>query len=358
LRWGAERRSRSAVADVEEEKPEPDLDELLEQFREPEEKPRRKAVPGSAWLMMALLLGLGGVWLAFLVVTGGPVEKTLGPPLLPTKVSDRTLREEPEVDVVEDYLARCKKGMTAQEVRWVIEDFRNAGLDQGLSSASAAGFIRLRKAQQAWYLDLLADGLRLDPEQEQTAKEKLAGLLEETVAGFRKDLSEQASEPIEQNGRRVQVVDAAVIRRLIESKQWLTDERYAPWELCELTDEQKRVTWFRYIHYVRTLEPGDVEYDAERQWFDPDGAGYTDPGSDSEGNVGDFATGMAPDKVSGAGSIFPFGPSQEFVIRGDQMAGPIDFQATRCHPDQLKTLLLVKPDTASRLLEALDAVDR
>jgi hypothetical protein len=338
------------VADVEEEKPEPDLDELLEQFREPEEKPRRKAVPGSVWLMLALLLALGGVWLAFLVVTGGGVKKASGPPLLPTKVSDRTPREEQAtepVDVVDDYIARCMKGMTEQEVRWVIEDFQNAGLDQGLSSASAEGFIRLRKAQHAWYLDLLADGLRLDSEQRRMAKEKLAGLLEEAEAGFEKDLSEQASEPIEQNGRRVQVVDGAVISRLIDSKQWLTDEGYAPWELCELTEEQKRVTYLGYLIYYP---------EESRPWFSPDGFGRTDPTDEHEGNIGDFSTGHAPD-IGEASAIFPFYSLQGFIGGPEEEGRLVSLgrQATRCHPDQLKTLLLVKPEIASRLLGALDA---
>ena len=346
------------MPDVEEKNPEPDLDELLEQFREPEEKQRRKTVPASVWLMLALILSVGGVWLALRVATGAATAIATAGPMKPGKSSERKAREEQldAVDVVEDYIARCKKGMSAREVRWVIEDFQKAGLDQGLRDAPAGQFIRQRKAQHAWYLDLLVDGLRLDPEQKREAKEKLAGLLEEAVADFQKDLAEQASEAVEEDGRRFQVVAGAVVSRLIDSKQWLADERYAPWELCDLTDEQKRVTWFRWIQTVRTDEPGLATSDPDREWFDPDMCSLTDPASPDPGSVGDFATGQAPGKIDAAGSIFPFVSGQHFIERGS--AGPIEMQAMGCHPAQLKTSLLVNPGMAARLLEGLNYLER
>ena len=216
------------MPEVEEDKPEPDLDELLELFREPEEEPRRKKTRGSVWLMAALILSLLGGWMAARVANGAAAKHSApGPPVLPTKVSDRKPREEQAVGVVENYIARCKKGMTEREVRWIIEDFQKAGLAQGLGNSTPEEFIRQRKVQHAWYLDLLAEGLRLDHEQRRTASGKLAGLLEEAGTDFQKRLSEQTSEPAEQDDGRAQVVGGEVIGRSIDAEQWLTDERYA-----------------------------------------------------------------------------------------------------------------------------------
>jgi hypothetical protein len=346
------------VADVEEDKPEPDLDELLELFREPEEEPRRKkATSGSVWLMLAFVLSLAGVWMAARTTTGPRTAKTLGPPVLPTKVSNRKPQEAQAgpVDVVENYIARCKKGMTEQEVRWIIEDFQKAGLAQGVRSAAAEEFIHQRKAQHAWYLDLLADGLRLDPEQRRTASGKLAGLLEEAVADFQKSLSEQASEPIEQDDQQLQLLGGEEIRKFIDAGQWLTDERYAPWELCDLTEAQLQVTWHPILADVDRSTNGKPP-----NWLDAPSSELVafedgkDPAiSDDQAMVLVRQSVLAEaDHLETAGLVFPI-PAIP-LSSGPAHKSPLVRELCSYHSSQLKTLLLLRPKLAEEAMIELD----
>jgi hypothetical protein len=348
------------VADVEEDKPEPDLDELLELFREPEEEPRRKKTRGPVWLMAALILSLVGGWMAALVANRPATKHSpSGPPVLPTKVSDREPRGtkgEP-VDVVEDYIARCKKGMTEQEVRWVIEDFQKSGLDWNPRSAPPEEFIRQRKAQQRWYLDLLTDGLRLDPDQRRMAQEKLAAFFDEAVADFQSKLSEKGSGASEQEGALHLLENGGTTKQLVEAGSWLADEKYAPWELCELTEEQVRLTWFGWIDSRRNANPDGLTYEPEMPWFG-DRMIEGGPSEDGGWELGDFPTGDAPSDIRGAGDIFPFMSGQKFLLGEGDGVGPIDVQAMGCHPAQLKTLLLLAPGIGEKLLEKLDTAEK
>ena len=335
---------------MEEDKPEPDLDELLELFREPEEEPRRKAIPNSVWLALALILSLAGAWMIFHAASGSRASKVLGPPVLPTKVSDRKPREGQAgpADVVKDYIARCQKGMTEREVRWVIEDFQKAGLAQGVRGASSEEFIRQRKAQHTWYLDLLADGLRLDPEQRRAAREKLTGLLEEAVAGFQKDLSEQASEPIEQDGRRLQVVSSEVIAKLINADQWLADERYAPWELCDLTKEQLSVTWRPILAGMKKNDSTEAEAGG---WLDvPATSVIFEEGKEPVIPDSLFPAGFREFTayLKDAGSVFPVAAVP--IPAGPVHEPPLIKELRGYHPSQLKTLLLLQPELAEDVI--------
>ena len=89
-------------------------------------------------------------------------------------------------DPVADYLDRCKKGLTDQEIGWIIEDFQNAGLAFYHFNETAPDpfIIAYRAAQIRWYHDLLVDGFRLSPEQSAQASVKLRQLHEKDTAEF------------------------------------------------------------------------------------------------------------------------------------------------------------------------------
>lgn len=336
-----------------------DLTGLLEQFREPEETRKQRANP--LWMISAILLSVLGVWLALRASGGESEDKSksaaLAGAILPGKTSQRLPRGEETVDVVEDYLARCKKGMTAQEVRWIVEDFQRAGLDAEISTAKPEEFATRRRAQHSWYLDLLADGLVLTNDQRLAASKELDALLSQALERFGDELEEKASEVIEHNGKSFRVIDVGVINRLIFAEGWLADERYAPWELCELTEEQLRLTWFEWVDASRNAEPGSAMLDPEKPWWNPETSSMIDPLSGA-GSISDYPTGEAPDKIDGAGSIFPFAKSQRFKSPDHDWAGPVDLQAMRCHPAQLKTSLLVSPGLAAQLSEKLDLLEK
>lgn len=334
-----------------------DLEELLEQFREPEPPPKKRANP--LWAVSGVLLTVLAGWLALRasggVAGGKPQSAALVGARLPGKTSERLPRDEGPVNVVEDYLARCKKGMTAQEVRWIVEDFQTAGLDAEIRTATPEEYAAQRRAQHSWYLDLLAEGLALSNDQRLAASEELDALLAEALERFDDELAEKASEVVEHNGNSFRIVESGLINRLISAERWLADERYAPWELCELTEDQIRLTWFGWVNSRRNAEPDSLTYEPDMPWFD-DRMVVGGPSDDGGWTIADFPTGDAPAAINGAGSILPFVSVQKFLKGKGDGVGPLDVQAMGCHPAQLKTLLLVNPAISPRLLESLESV--
>ena len=347
-----------ADADVEEEKPEPDLDELLELFRDPDEEPRRKkGVPGSVWVMLAMVLIMGGAWLAFVNVMGGIKEKATGPPVLPTKVSDRETREEQmAMHVVEDYIARCKKGMTAQEVRWIVEDFQKEGLDDGPGSFKAiietilkhldlsdANLQELEELsvddetaaklktlgfewasrQQRWYSSALADGLRLTSEQKLELRASGRRFVSEREGDFlqiKDAVSDARMGKFEPEANFMQKYSLGGVSPsgtdllfprtgLLDSWHWFNQPDAAPSARVQLTPGQ--------LEIVRLQEDSDVE---------------------------------VPSRLRGIEEVFPVVDGQKFPTDYDDIVG----LAEAAHPAQLKLLLLLEPEAAMELLEAIE----
>jgi len=199
----------------------------------------------------------------------------------------------------------------------------------------------------------LVEGLVLSNDQRLAASKELDALLSEALEHFGDELAEKASAVIEHNGKSFRVVESGPIHRLISAESWLEDERYAPWELCELTEEQLRLTWFGWVHSRRTAAPDSLIYEPDMPWFD-DRMVAGGPREDGGWTIGDFPTGDAPTAINGAGSILPFVSRQRFVKGDVDGVGPLEAQAMGCHPAQLKTLLMVAPTIASRLLQRLD----
>lgn len=381
MRWRGGSRNSSSVPDAE-PKPEPDLDELLELFREPDEAPARKRIPGSVWLMLALVLSMAGVWLAVKTATGELAARSAALPMKPTKSKDRSAREEPagKGSVVDDYLARCKKGMTAQEVRWIVEDFQKAGLDEAPGSLRAKieatlkpfgslhdssqlpehqidaetllvlrefGF-KLALRQQDWYVDALADGLRLSPKQRGEAKERGRLFVSEKQGDFLEveeaSLVSNIGSPETGNFLRsrflggIRGIDLVFPNTgLLEPQFWLENEACAPWERVHLTDDQAEVTRRDEV-LDASRENGNSEKGEKRlSWMDLK-ATQTDEEMDVEVSF----------PVEDIAAIFPYVKEQRFPEDDDLLA-----LTKVMHPAQLKILLLLRPHTAEELEEAL-----
>ena len=259
----------SEPPEQEEEEPaaDADLEELLEQFREPEEPPKKRANP--LWVISAILLSVLGVWLA-LRASGGraedkPETAALAGAMLPGKTSERLPRGEETVDVVEDYLARCKKGMTAQEVRWIVEDFQRAGLDWEGELATDLKQIfelmrregrqaprpqererieslakQLGQRQRKWFGDTLAAALKLDLIQEREMRQNLAAAMEkdwvELLRAREEGEAQEAEGQLNYFGHSLYYVD------VIEN--WMDKPEYAPWNLAPLSEAQLSLTSF------------------------------------------------------------------------------------------------------------------
>lgn len=348
------------MPDVEEEdKAEPDLDELLELFREPEEEPRRRSIPGAVWMMLALILSLGGVWLAMRVASGAVAAHAAAGPAKPGKASER--KPLGETDVVEDYTARCQKGMTARQVRWIVEDFQKEGLDDGPGSFRAiiemilepldiAGAdeqeleelsiddetaaklktlgLELASRQQRWYAGALADGLRLSPEQKlelkasgrQLVKDceddflKINGAVTVTVAETEEPETETEEPEASYISERVldglTGTDLLFPRTgLLEPSYWLKQPGSAASERIDLT-------------------PGQLEIV------------HPEKGSD----VG------VPERLRNLQQVLPLVAGQKFPADESDILG----LAEAMHPAQLKVLLLLDPEAAAELTSALE----
>lgn len=244
-----------------------ELEELLEQFREPEEPRRKRANP--LWLISAFLLSVLACWLALRASGGGAEEEpdsaALAGAMLPGKTSERVPREEGPVDVVEDYLARCKKGMTAQEVRWIVEDFQRAGLDWEGELVTELKQIfelmrrerrqspmpqereriellakQLGQRQRKWFGDTLAGALKLDIDQQREMRQNLASALEKDWVELLR--AREEGEAQEAEGQLNYFGNSLYYLGLIEN--WVEKPEYAPWKLTSLTEAQLSLTSF------------------------------------------------------------------------------------------------------------------
>ncbi len=373
--------------DPEEPAADADLAELFEQFREPEETPRKRANP--LWFVSAILLSVLGVWLA-LQASGGSVEEkpesaALAGAMLPGKTSERLPREDEPVDVVEDYLARCKRGMTAQEVRWIVEDFQRAGLDWGEGGLSQriAGILKqsregpfpdlypqsdaqleelvlkLGQRQRAWYASALKDGLRLDHQQIFSTIERLDSLLDEDLDSNQKAISEIKREAEEiggverLDGRALMIIGELVAKDVVVPDQWLLRDDYAPWKLCDLKAEQEAVT--------RRSEMGEegVQQDEAKASYEIYGTtSWHYQGTPFRSSLANKRAIRLADgefgQLAAAGHIFPLEEAQLF--EGEKFLRIDD--PTRLHPAQLKLLLLLEPERAAEILQALEKADK
>lgn len=303
-----------------------DLEELLEQFREPEEPPRQRANP--LWVVAGVLLTVLAGWLALRASGGGvedkPESAALAGAMLPGKTSERLPREEGSVDLVEDYLARCKKGMTAQEVRWIVEDFQKAGLSAPSEGERIEKFVAVRLAQHRWYLDLLDDGLGLDAEQRRVAAEKLWLLADEATQKIAKELMEHDASV----GKLLEK-QPEILEDLIDAEQWIEDERYAPWNLVDLSEGQLSLTRYNKLRVANRPDSSE--------WLVllPE----------------EMALGDAPNlRLSRMAMVLPPTSEQKLPQFGEDMLE----EAKLLHPAQLRLLLLFAPGGHQWLLKALE----
>lgn len=305
----------SEPPEQEEEEPAADADlaELLEQFREPEEAPRPRANP--LWFVSAILLSVLGIWLA-LRASGGeaedkPESAALAGAMLPGKTSERLPRGEETVDVVEDYLARCKKGMTAQEVRWIVEDFQRAGLDwEGELATDLAQIFELLRneggrppraqererieslakqlghRQRKWFGDTLAAALKLDLKQEREMRQNLAAAMEKDWVELLR--AREEGEAQEAEGQRNYFGHSIYYLGFIED--WIEKPEYAPWKLTSLTEAQLALTSFESqddaVVWLRKPSSPAVEDSPKPQDADAGGEGEGEGTNHNPGDEG------------------------------------------------------------------------
>ena len=365
-----------------------DLAELLQQFREPEEPRRKRANP--RWLVSAILLSVLGVWLALRASGGGaeevPKSTAMAGAMLPGKTSERTSGDERPVDVVEDYLARCKKGMTAQEVRWIVEDFQSAGLDEGsgnladelnailsplvdvndtakldelqIHGETAALLkvkgLKLARLQQQWYASAVADGLRLTQLQQEELALNRERFVQERISAF---LDLEEAPWLANYGHRTipyffrdnlagrSGIDILFPETgLLEPGYWIRGEECAPWEMVQLTKEQQSLTRYHDVTSERQRR-GANDHDEEdrRDWME-----LLSTRSEDELKL------EIPQLIEDVGAVLRFTEEQKFPQDDENLL----LTAQAMHPAQLRLFVLLNPDLVIELGDALEKAEK
>lgn len=333
------------------EEPLPGRDVLLETLvdQETEAGPRRRI---SKTLIAACLLTGLGVWQIVHVSNGGePIFRVAAKAkAAPTKLRSDGRRPLgkvlPSTDPIATYLERAKRGMTDQEIRWMITDFQAAGLDEVDRSPKGT----LRAKQQLWYLEALTEALQLSPEQRAQAKARMDDLLRKDIEAFEQGIGgvTEVREPTEG------IPDDSPIAPNADPTTWLLKDACAPWNLCDLTKEQDQLT---LRQWKTGSNSGFIEENigpavGAKPWITVKRAPIQDP---LNGNL------TEPPEPSGASSwqsyciltisdVFPLTPEQDLVTHWSNFLA----QARTLQPAQLRMGLILDASLASDLLERLD----
>jgi hypothetical protein len=275
--------------DEEIEKQPLELEDMLELFREPEEPPRKGFNP--MWLVLALVVVVGGCWLAITGVQAFVEQMSglQGGTPKAGKSGERVSEAAANVDVQTAFRERCAKGMTKDEVRWILQDFEKMGLTEELEPlqdistkvihgdsdemATSAerdllkfAVLKMAAREREWYADTLAEALMLDREQKAELKEKLAVALagetkqfERVEMAFRLMDGWQANprEPSEQERQELKDVfelagaepfgRSIVYFSVAWPELWVQSDAYAPWDLCQLSPDQLAITNYKHV---------------------------------------------------------------------------------------------------------------
>lgn len=247
---------------------------------------------------------------------------------VPVAIATRTTREHREkprerASPVSRYSTECTRGLSVKEVQEIVSNFEDEVLVAG-STSSDEECIDQRRRFHEWYLRALVEGLDLSDEQEVAVRARLGALFDEALAQHR---------------------EGGLGRRFISAQSWLKEDAYAPWELCELTGDQRGITWHGWLQIERksNQETGDDP----SPWFNLWIRSAKAPGSSGSSA---FPEGTGPKEFGDAGAIFPLNPRQNFLVDPNN---PTLSELRGLHPAQLRTLLLLFPESLGKAKEAL-----
>lgn len=267
-------------------------------------------------------------------------------------------------DPVADYVARCEKGMTNRQIGWIIEDFRNAGLDQLHSTDNATDeeLDIYLSAQQRWYQQALVDGLRLTREQSAQVAKKLGELFKNAEMDLREkpvigDMSASVA-------TRFKTAIPAPWRFNAYGILPASEMSMSPWNLCQLSASQERLTWMSWFELLDSADSSDLVTrmeNASRQFRAKKGEPLFWSPDPLSANLRDQTI---PNWVAETNSILPLHASQKILSPPelqDPFAEPVDdggilllANIRLLHPAQFKLVLLFGPELAEEIQSALE----
>lgn len=223
-----------------------------------------------AWILLASLFMGMALWQAQVSVNREAARKheVLGP-LANTRHAVRPVPAVSNIDPVADYIARCEKGMTVQEIRWALTDFENVGLAVGhnMTEWSEARVSTYRKTQRRWYLSCLVEGLNLSREQEKQALGAMRRLSRQEYESHREFLAKTKTTEREQARDLTATVEGIDLSRISLGIYFrnATAHSYMPWILCKLTASQERVTWKWFDLVIRSWPDSNEKHESRDQ---------------------------------------------------------------------------------------------
>ncbi|MEO5714894.1 MAG: hypothetical protein ABIT37_15555 [Luteolibacter sp.] len=293
----------------------------------------------SIWLVFATLMLTTAIWQAQVAAAKDAQASHKTPP--PPAKTRHAVRQPSSVlsgDSVTNYGNRIKKGLTDQDIGWIVEDFKNAGLDLGIRVATSEEYLAQRKAQDRWYHDALVEAWSLTPEQAAQVTAKLAELFEQAKADFLQALAASPNS-FGLNGKKFQIISAGPIHQLIDANlRFQTDNTtFLPWNLCSLPDHDD------HRRKENDSAPGGI------------------PQQEYQSEILDepvLAVPAAPNIVS-VDRLMPLlpppspPPEEKPTLRTQQENGLLG-QFRKLHPAQFKILLLIDPEQIADIQGELD----
>lgn len=302
--------------------------------------------------------------------------------LPPTAKTRRAVRPAPVPftgDPVADYAARCEKGMTDQEILWILDDYKNAGLDLGIHDIELKSgpppedpyrpyHNTLRKAQDRWFLEALVDGLRLSPEQIAQTRSTFDRLFDQAKADLIQDQNaELHGSPGDGPISPYRGVDR--LTKLISLDRYLNGGEHAPWIL--LSPQQEKLTWKHIISQLADRASRGQAAAAEKLVVsepeflgaEPMNLNQGDPNVPGEymfSNI--FLPFLKCQKLASGDDPFakdPFtedkDPPAEDKLLLAEYEDRLVANVRKFHPAQLKMCLLFDPEMTGRVQHALDS---
>lgn len=296
------------------------------------------------WFIISGLIAFTAVRQIQISVTSETQARKPLPPPAKTRHAVRPLPQPWTGDPLADYSARCGKGLTDREIGWIIEDFKNTGLAFPSFTPDSGDevYLAYRLPQNRWYHAALVDGLRLTPEQAAQASAGLRERFEKLRAAFQRDRQEVENRIHAQ--LRVERFNQILSPYwLMGAEDWQIPDysTFLPWDLCQLTPQQERMTWKKEI-LAMGESTASLEV-SEHPLFRNNA-----PLANSTDIPGPW------DLVD---TVFPFTKSQALDFEGiyQDKSGAIHLANVRkLHPAQFKLLLLLSFNLAEVIQKALE----
>lgn len=260
---------------------------------------------------------------------------------------DATSRKNrPTKEPVAAFFKRAKRGVTEEEIRGMISDFEAIGPMP--SSGDIEELRGFRQGLYDWYFTAVSEALSLTPEQKQAARASLAKELDQRIDGYKKANDHDSDKPLH----------PLIAQSLFEPNLSFHNVNLAPWNLCDLTENQERLTnkqsWQTWDETLK--KKSNINW--VQPWLgfhsvmmhNPETGEIIDYPPPSVHDLTCTLHGTIKGGIIDITTAFPLIPDQKLADhRKDLLA-----QAKLLHPAQLRMALLMNPGVVHALKHQLE----